>query len=92
MIFKLQTLIKFIGEILYLKTLTQALDSTSLIKAKPLEMCLPCLLVQKVGASFNGEIQISLLYCPRLISHLAIVSIDSLYSTLKVVTKPLDIN
>ena len=40
--FKTQTLIKSIIKIVYLKTLPQALDNTSLIKAKPLELCLPC--------------------------------------------------
>ena len=65
--FKIQTLIKSIIRILFLKTLPHVLDSTSLIKAKPLEMCLPCPLVQTVVASFYGEIEIiavSLLCCP----------------------------
>ena len=52
--FKIQTLIKSIVRNLYLKTLLQALNSTSLIKAKPLEICLPCLLMQKVATSFYG--------------------------------------
>ena len=39
------------------KTLPQALDDTSLIKAKPLELCLPCPLVLKVAASFYGKIE-----------------------------------
>ena len=44
---------------LELKTLPQALDSTSLIKVKPLEMCLLCSLVLKsIVASFYGEIEI----------------------------------
>ena len=64
--FKIQTLIKSIVRILYLKTLPQDPDSTSLIKVQPLEMCLLCLLVQKVVVSFYGEIEIiavSLLCC-----------------------------
>ena len=51
---------------LYLKTLPQALDNTSLTKAKPLGICLPCPLMQKLAAGFYGEIEIiaiSLLYC-----------------------------
>ena len=54
-------------KILYLKTLPQALDNTSLTKAKPLGICLPCLLMQKVAAGFCDEIEIiavSLLCCP----------------------------
>ena len=64
--FKIQTFIKSIS-ILYLKTFAQALDSTSLIKVKPIVMCcLPCSLVQEVVTSFYGEIEIvavSLLFC-----------------------------
>ena len=63
----IQTLIKSIIRILYLKTLPQALHNTSLTKAKPLGICLPCLLMQKVAVGFYGEIEIfavSLLYCP----------------------------
>ena len=53
-------------ELIFLKFLPQALDNTSLIKAKPLGICLPCLLMQKVAVSFYGEIEIiaiSLLGC-----------------------------
>ena len=55
--FKIQAPIKSIVRIVYLKTLPQALDDTSLIKAKPLELCLPCPLVLKVAASFYGKIE-----------------------------------
>ena len=34
----------------------------------------------------------SLYFVARLINHLSTVSIDSFYSTLKVITKPFDIN
>ena len=63
---EIQRLIKSVVRILCLKTLPQALHSTYLIKVKPLEICLPCLLVQKVVASFHGEIEnsaISLVCC-----------------------------
>ena len=56
--FKTHTLIKSIITIVYLKTLPQALNNTYLIKVKPLEMCLPCLLVLKVVVNFCGEIEI----------------------------------
>ena len=55
--FKIQALIKSIVRIVYLKTRPQALDSTSFIKLKPLELCLPCPLVLKVAASFYGKIE-----------------------------------
>ena len=63
---KIQTLIKPIIESLYLKPLPQALNSTSLIMVKLLEMCLLCPLVQKIAMSFCDEIEItsiSLLSC-----------------------------
>ena len=49
------------------KTLPQALNDASLIKAKPLELCLPCLLVLKVVANFCDKIEtiaVTLLCCP----------------------------
>ena len=55
--FKIQTLIKSIARIVCLNALPQALDNRSLIKMKPLEMCLPCLLVLKVAVGFYGEIE-----------------------------------
>ena len=89
--FKIQ---KSIIRILYLKTLSQVLDSTSLIKAKPLEMCSPCPLVHKVVTSFLVKLKSlpSVYFVASLINHLLTVSIDSLYSTLKVITKHFDIN
>ena len=53
--FKIQVLITSIVRIAYLKTQPQALDDTSLIKAKPLELCLPCPLVLKVAASLYSK-------------------------------------
>ena len=58
--FKIQIPIKSIVRILYLKALAEALDSTSVIKAKRLEVCIPCLLVQKVMASFYGDVDLLL--------------------------------
>ena len=55
--FKIQALIKSIVGIVYLKTRSQALDNTSLIKTKPLELCSPRPLVLKVAASFYGKIE-----------------------------------
>ena len=55
--FKIQAPIKSIVRIVYLKILSQALNDTSLIKAKPLELCLPCPLVLKVAANFYGKIE-----------------------------------
>ena len=55
--FKIQALIKSIVRIVYLKTRPQALDNISLMKAKPLELYLPCPLVLKVAASFCGKIE-----------------------------------
>ena len=55
--FKIQALIKSIVGIVYLKTRSQALDNTTLIKTKPLELCLPCPLVLKVAASYYGKIE-----------------------------------
>ena len=49
---------------LELKALPQGLDSTVLIKAKPLETCLPCPLMQKVAASLYSEIKITLVCYP----------------------------
>ena len=64
--FKIQRFMKSISN-LYLKTFAQALNSTSLIKVKAVEMCcLPCPLVQEVVTSFYGEIEtiaVSLLCC-----------------------------
>ena len=50
--------------------------------------------MQKVAAGFYGEIEPlpSVYFVVSLINHLSTVSIGSLYSTLKVVMKPLDIN
>ena len=45
--FKIQAFIKSIVGIVYLKTLPHALDDTSVIKAKPLELYLSCPLVLK---------------------------------------------
>ena len=56
--FKIQTVIKSIIRIAYLKTFPQALDNTAFIKLKPLVMCLPCPLVLKVVASFYDKIEI----------------------------------
>ena len=55
-------------------------------------MCLPCLLVQKVTVSFYGDIEIIVIIVANLTNYLSTVSIDSLYSTLKVISKPFDIN
>ena len=63
-------------------------------------MCLPCLLVLKVAASFYGKIDIITL--SLIVTHLIIINHLStfystlkvkvtLYSTLKVVMKPFDI-
>ena len=46
-----------IVRIFCLKALPQALNGTSFIKPKPLEMYLPCSLVQKVMGSFYSEIK-----------------------------------
>ena len=85
----------FITQIAYecslkLRTLTQAFDNTSLIKVKPLKLCLPWPLMLKVVASFCGKIKAIAftLFCCQLESAL---SIDSSYSTLKVVIKPYDL-
>ena len=43
---------------LKLKTLSKVLNNASLIKIKPLEVCLPLPLVLKVSANFYGEIEI----------------------------------
>ena len=50
--------------------------------------------MQKTAVGFYGEIKslLSVYFVVSLINHLSTVSIGSLYSTLKVVTKPLDIN
>ena len=82
--------LKSVVVILYLKTLPHVLKSTSLIKAKPIEMALSCLLVQKVAASFYGGIELlsSFYFVAPLINHLSTMYVDTLYSTLKVVTKP----
>ena len=51
--------------------------------------------MQKVVVGFYGEIKKSLpsvYFVAHLVNYLSTVSIGSLYSTLKVVTKPLDIN
>ena len=76
------------------KILPQALDNTSLIRAKAFKMCLPCLLVQKMVVNFYGEIEITAVHllCCSLDYHLSTVSIDSFYLTLKVVTKRLPFN
>ena len=58
--------VKSFIRIVYLKTLPQTLDNTSLIKVKPLDLCLPCSLVLKVAASFCGKIEataVTLLCC-----------------------------
>ena len=59
-------------------------------------MCLCCLLVQKVVVVSMLKLKSDLLpsvYCVScLINHLLTVSKDSLYGTLKVVTKPFDKN
>ena len=75
----------------YLKSLPQAVDDTSLIKLKPLEVCLPCSLVLKVVASFSLS-DPSLYLAACMINHLSTVSRDSFYSTLNVVTKLFYIN
>ena len=61
-----------------LKALPETLNNTSLIKAKPLELCVPCLLVLKVAVSFYGEI----------VNFMS----DPLYSIVKVATKPFHVN
>ena len=53
----------------------------SLINMKPLELCLPCLLVLKVAVSFYGKIEASAVtscFVALLINHLSKVSVDIL--------------
>ena len=64
-----------IVRIVYLKTFPQALDNTSLIKVKPLEMYLACQLVNEMEVSFCDKIEIIIF--TQLINHLSTVSIDS---------------
>ena len=77
----------------YLKTLPLALNSTFLIKAKLLEMCLPCPLVLKWWqvSMVKLKLLLSVYFVAYLINHLLTVFIDSSYSALKVIMKPFDI-
>ena len=61
---------------------------------KPLELCLPCLLMLKVAVSFYGKIKtiVSLYVITCLNNHLSTESIGSFYSSLHVVTKPFNKN
>lgn len=69
-------------------------SSTGLYQGEALRNVLTLTLLLKVAASFYGEIETipSVCFVPHLINYLSTVSIDSFYSTLKVVTKPFNIN
>ena len=62
------------------KTLSQALDDASLIKPKPLELCLPWAVVLTVVTSYVLWQKLKLLlslFVSYLINYLSTVSIDS---------------